>query len=85
MAHGYLVAETMYSISEYVERFHPAGPKLVEPGNYQKFLGIVLPKAKKTKVMTLVFREQAWRFLLMNNSCLEHWRLRHEEEIQTRS
>ena len=71
MAQGYLVAETMHFILEYTDRFHPAGPKLVEPSNYQKFPGIILPKAKKTKFMTLVFREQAWRFLLLNSACLE--------------
>ena len=72
----------MHFISEYTDRFYPAGPKLVEPSNYQKFPGIVLPKAKKTKLMTSVFKEQAWHFLLLNSACLEHWRLRHKDERQ---
>jgi hypothetical protein len=77
MIQGYLVAETMHYISEYSERFHPCGPKLINFQGHDKFNGIVLPKSRVSKVMSPVFREQAWRFLLLNNACLDSWREIH--------
>ena len=71
MAQGYIVAETMHYVTEFSVRFHPDGPKLITEGEFQKFKGIVLPKARATKVMNVVFQEQAWRFFLNNTKCLE--------------
>ena len=79
MAQGYIVAETMHYVTEFSARFHPDGPKLITEGEFQKFRGIVLPKARATKVMNGVFREQAWRFLLNNTECLEPWRLLYDQ------
>jgi hypothetical protein len=83
MAQGYIVAETMHYVTEFSTRFHPDGPKLITEGEFQKFRGIILPKAKSTKVMSPVFREQAWRFLLNNVDCLQSWRLLHEEKCDS--
>ena len=80
MAQGYLIAKTMHYVSEYSERFHSQGPKLFDVNGNDKFSGIMLPKSKTTKVMSTVFREQAWRFLLLNTACLEPWRQRHTLE-----
>ena len=80
MAQGYLIAETMHYVSEYLERFHSQGPKLFDVSGNDKFSRIVLPKSKTTKVMFTVFREQAWRFLLLNTACLEPWRQHHALE-----
>jgi hypothetical protein len=80
MAQGYLIAETMHYVSEYSERFHSKGPKLFDVTGNEKFSGIVLPKSKTTKVMSVVFHEQAWRFLLLNTACLELWRRHHALE-----
>jgi hypothetical protein len=59
MAQGYMTAETMHFISDYTQKFHSGGPRLIDPSGYHKLEGIVLPKTRKTKVMTTVFRKQA--------------------------
>jgi hypothetical protein len=79
MAQGYIVAETMHYVTEFSARFHPDGPKLITEGEFQKFRGIVLPKARAIKVMNAVFREQAWRFLLNNTEFLEPWRVLYNQ------
>jgi hypothetical protein len=85
MAQGYLVAETMFFVSEYSDRFHSKGPKLFDVSQSDKFNGIVLPKARVTKVMTVVFQEQAWRFLFLNAACLDSWRQRHASAVEADS
>jgi hypothetical protein len=85
MAQGYLVAETMHFVSEYSDRFHSKGPKLFDVSQSDKFNGIVLPKARVTKVMTVVFQEQAWRFLFLNAACLDSWRQRHASAVEADS
>jgi hypothetical protein len=57
MAHGYIVVEIMQYLTEYSQKFHLKGPKLISEVDFEKFEGIILSKARSSKVMLQIFRD----------------------------
>lgn len=82
MAEGYIMNEAMYFMGEYIKKLDKKAQTQTNVEEDPRISSVVLPKLRieKPRRMKRVFQEQAHRFVLRNEPCLESWRTRYNLE-----